>query len=319
MVGVVSSALLVLTGWSPAGASPDGGQVDGAPAWTSGASGAGVADGSFDQWRGSPVSIAATWADSAAGQLELWPLQGEFATWSGDLEIAIGAIDHGETWAQAAQGAYDDRWAESLRRAAALWSSHEGTLYIRFAHEFNGSWFPWSVTPDSVGDFIAAWHRFRALQQQLFPTSQLVFSPNRESAGSFGTDWRQAFPGPGQADVVSVSYYNGWPFLDTAESFQETALSYDQFGGPRGIQRHLEFAREVGLPFAVSEWGSHAAFGDSAVWMEQMHAFFAANAGTGPGQLRYEVYFNVVQDGNAFSLFPDTRLPRSAEVYARLW
>lgn len=290
-----------------------------APTWSAGASGEGVPDGSFAAWRGSAVPIAGTWADSNAGQLELWPLHGEYAAWTGDLEIAIGAIDEGESWAAAAQGAYDERWAESLRRAAGLWAGRPGTLYIRFAHEFNGNWYPWSVARDEIGDFTSAWQRFRALQLQHFPGAKLVFSPNWESAGSFGADWRQAFPGDGQVDVVSTCWYNTFAFTDTPEEFQQVALTHDSFGGPRGLQRHLEFAASVGLPWAVSEWAPQADFGDSTVWMEQMSAFFAAHAGPGPGQLRYEILFNEERDGNAFALFPDTRLPNSAEAYARLW
>ena len=314
-----------------AGAAPDGScpvtatalevAAAGAPRWAAGASGEGVPDGSFGAWRGSAVPMAGTWANSNDGQLALWPLHGEYANWTGDLDIAIGAIDRGagETWAAAAQGAYDQRWSQSLQEMARLWSGRPGTLYIRFAHEFNGDWYPWSVTSDSVGDFITAWQRFRALQQQFMPAAQLVFAPNSESAGAFGTDWRQAYPGQGQADIVSTSYFNAWPFTRTTAEFHELALRYDQFGGPRGIQRHLEFARSVGLPFAVSEWSNYIDSGDTTAWIEQMYGFFNANAGTGPGQVRYEILFNELRDGNGFAVFPETNLPNSARAYSDLW
>ena len=293
----------------------------GAPRWAAGAAGEGVPDGSFAAWRGSPVPMAGTWANSNDGQLALWPLHGEYAAWTGDLDIAIGAIDRdaGETWAAAAQGAYDQRWSQSLQEMARLWSGRPGTLYIRFAHEFNGNWYPWSVPSGSVGDFIAAWQRFRALQQQFAPAAKLVFAPNSETAGDFGTDWREAYPGPGQADVVSTSYFNAWPFTRTSAEFHDLALRYDQFGGPRGIQRHLEFARSVGLPFAVSEWSNYIDSGDTTAWIEQMYGFFNANAGTGPGQVRYEILFNELRDGNGFAVFPETNLPNSARAYADLW
>jgi hypothetical protein len=291
----------------------------GAPRWGAGASGQGVADGSFAAWRGSPVTIAGTWADSADGQEELWPLYGEYENWTGDLEIAIGAIFDGETWAEAAQGAYDERWTESLQEAAEGWAGRPGTLYLRFAHEFNGDWYPWSVTSESIGDFRTAWQRFRALQQQHLPAAKLVFSPNTETMDAFGRDWREAFPGPGQADVVAMSYYNSWFFTDTVDGFRERALDHDQFGGPRGPQRFLEFARSVGLPLALSEWGAYAPHGDSTTWMEQMYGFLNANAGSGPGQVLYEVFFNVDVDDNAFAVFPETQLPDSAAAYSRLW
>ena len=292
-----------------------------APTWRSGAAGPGVADGALAGWRGSPVPTAGTWADDNEAQVELWTLQpdAEFGSWTGDLDVAVGAIDEGESWAEAAAGAYDERWTRSVQQLAALWDGRPGTVYIRFAHEFNGDWYPWSVTADTVDEFITAWHRFRAVQQQWFPASRLVMAPNDDTAGSTGLDWRRAYPGPGQVDVMSVSYFNHWPWTDSPEAFQDKALLVDRFGAPRGIQRHLEFARSVGLPFAVSEWGNEAWAGDSAEFVRQMYAFFNANAGTGPGQLVYEVMFNVVREPNDFSLFPDTLQPRAAEAYRDLW
>ena len=44
-----------------------------------------------------------------------------------------------------------------------------------------------------------------------------------------------------------------------------------------------------------------------------------ANAGSGPGQVRYEILFNELRDDNAFGVFPETRMPDSARVYAELW
>jgi hypothetical protein len=290
------------------------------PSWVSGASGPDIPTGAFGRWRGHDAAIAGTWADRDGGQLELWPLVpgGSLAEWDADLEIALGALERGETWAAAAQGAYDDRWRESLRRLAQLWAGRSGQLYIRFAHEFNGTWFPWSVTPTSRADFVAAWQRYRALQRELFPDAALVFAPNSETTAD-GLDWRAAFPGTEYVDVLSVSYFNAYPWTDTVEDFRDVALRYDDVGAPRGIQRHLEFARSVGVPFAVSEWGNNAMFGDSPTFMQQMDQLFRANAGTGAGQLRYEILFNVVHEDNPFAVMPETNAPEAAEAYRRLW
>jgi hypothetical protein len=291
-----------------------------APTWLSGASGVDIPTGDFGRWRGTDVAITGTWSDQNGGQLELWPLVsgGLLADWDGNLEIAVGALENGETWAAAAQGAYDDRWRESVRRMARLWEGRSGQLFIRLAHEFNGDWFPWSITTESRDDFIESWRRYRAIQLAEFPQAALVFSPNNETTAD-GLDWRTAFPGSEYVDVLSMSYFNAYPWTDTVEDFWNSALRYDEEGGPQGIQRHLEFARSVGLPFAVSEWSNNALFGDSGVYMQQMDQIFRANAGTGPGMLRYEILFNVVHADNPFSLMPETNAPEAAETYRRLW
>jgi hypothetical protein len=287
--------------------------------WLSGASGEGVSDGSLAAWRGSPLGIAGTWSDDNEAMVELWQLHedGEYGSWQQPLDIAIGGISDDESWAEAADGAYDARWRESLTNLRDL-REGRGTTYIRFAHEMNGTWFPWSVPADEAGDFIRSWQRFRALQQEVFPAAQLVFCVNRDSSDN-DLDWREIFPGAEYVDVMGVDYYNQWPYVDTREEWEESLVETDGYGAPRGLQAHLDFARSVGLPLSVGEWSGNADEGDSVAFMEGMHEFFAANAGSGPGQLLYEVQFNVDKDGRRWLLYGDTRMPASAAAYRALW
>jgi hypothetical protein len=57
----------------------------------------------------------------------------------------------------------------------------------------NGNWYAWSVNSGNATAFMSSWRRYRALQQEIFPQSKLVFSVNRESVGN-GIDWRKTFP-----------------------------------------------------------------------------------------------------------------------------
>jgi hypothetical protein len=288
----------------------------------SGASGDGVLDGEFDEWRGAQVEITGTWADAETElQTSLPTLRGrgaEFENWDRSLDIGIGAIGEGETWAEAAAGEYDARWERSLRNLARVWEGRPGTLYIRFAHEMNGNWYPWSVDADNYQDFIPAWQRFRELQQEFFPESQLVFCVNRESVET-DLDWRETFPGAEYVDVLGVDYYNQYPYVETAEEFAEEATAFDDFGGPKGIQAHLDFAREQGLPLAVPEWSGNAGEGDAPAFIYGMYEVFAREGGTGPGQILYEILFNIEGFDDNFELWPDTAMPNSAEQYRSLW
>ncbi len=81
--------------------------------WLSGASqyGAEVANGQFASWRGEPTPIATTWSDATVNdQIYQWPLEMGYKNWTGDLDLAVGAIYSGESWAAAASGAYDARY-----------------------------------------------------------------------------------------------------------------------------------------------------------------------------------------------------------------
>ncbi len=284
--------------------------------WLSGAAGDGVADGSFADWRGTELGIAGTWADNNEAMVELWQLDpgGDFGDWDRALDIAIGAIGEGESWAAAADGAYDDRWRASLTNLRDKWGDRTAPLFIRFAHEMNGDWYDWSVDAGNAEDFVTAWRHFRELQQEIFPESRLVFAVNRESVGN-DMDWRDTFPGAEYVDVMGVDYYNQYPSVSTQADWEESLTEVDEWGAPKGLQAHLDFARSVGLPLAVPEWSGKAENADSPAWMQGMHDFFAQNAGGGAGQIVYDVLFNIDMHDDSYRVFPETRMQASADAY----
>jgi hypothetical protein len=281
--------------------------------WLSGASGEGVADGTFAIWRGTPVDVVGTWSDTTAtDQTQLWGIQPglEYGNWTGSADIAIGAIFAGETWAAAAQGAYDARWTRSLALAKKLWNAKQrGTLYIRFAHEWNGNWTPWSVSAADLANFKTAWQRFYNLKQTVFPTAKLVFCTNGDTVGQ-NYDWRIGWPGNAYVDVYATDWYsmhwNTWG-----------ADGADRFGGPTGLEAHRQFALAHGKPFAVPEWGNNIDVGDQPNYIQYMRDFFTAGGGTGAGKVTYEIYFNVIWSPNKFGLFPQrsTLAPNAAARY----
>ncbi len=292
-------------------------------AWLSGASGVGVADGTFGAWRGRPVQVAGTWNDNLESQAEQWTLRSgfELGDWDGPVDDAVGAIfkDRGETWAAAATGAYDERWRTMLTNLSRARAGRSGTLFLRFAHELNGDWYPWSVTAAEASDFKEAWSRFRSIQVETLPQAQLVFCVNAETSGALGLDWRDAFPGRDLVDVMAVDYYNQFPFVDDTAGFRTALGAVDQWGAPRGLERHREFARSVGLPFAIPEWSSNAGQGDSPAFVRGFKAWLDEHAGTAPGEVLYEIQFNVAGYDGDFQLHPDTSQPRAASTYTQLW
>ena len=296
-------------------------QPDPVPTLLSGASGDGVTSGDFETWRGSPVAIAGTWNDSYDGQTALWTIQPgkEYGSWSKALDVAVGAIykDRGETWAAAASGAYDARWTTCLQGVKARRSGLP--TFIRFAHEFNGSWVPWSVLGTEAASFVAAWKRFVAIARREFPEAKLVFCPNDGTSSSLNLDWRTCFPGATHVDVLGVDSYNQYPWVNTAADFQSKVNRVDSFGAPIGIEKHRLFAETAGLPFAVCEWSSNADMGDAPEYMRQFRGWLDVNRGTGPGKVAYEILFNVGAGFPQFQLYPTTKQPQAAAAYRDLW
>lgn len=302
---------------------PDPGEFPSTWGGLSGASGGGAADGTFGKWRGTPLSIAGTWNDSFSAQ----PLQCtiypgyEYGDWDADLDIAIGAIydERGETWAAASAGEYDDRWRTALEVINRVWGTRQGTLYLRFAHEFNITSSPWQVQGSETEQFIAAWRRFRALQRDVLPDAKLIFCPNDGSSSRLSLDWRTAFPGSAYVDGMGVdAYYRDG--MATAEDFASWINRTDRLGAPIGIEQHRLFAESVSLPLALPEWGNDGHRGESPAFVRELHGWLTRNAGNGPGQISYEIVFNVGSfDNSRYALFPFTLQPDIAATYVDLF
>jgi hypothetical protein len=125
--------------------------------------------------------------------------------------------------AQIAGGRYDAYIAQWARAAAA----YPGRLLLRFAHEMNGTWYPWAVgmagsTPD---DYVAAYRRVRRIFDDAGAKRvQWVWSPNVILGGN--TDViRRSFPGEQFVDVIGIDGYN-WG-TDSGHHWQQPA---DLFG-----------------------------------------------------------------------------------------
>lgn len=285
--------------------------------WASGASGTGVANGDFAAWRGRSVDIAGTWSDDTANSLNFWQFQkgGDYYGWNKAVDVAVGGLEAGDTWKKAAAGAYDARWTQSLAKLKSVRSGTTASTYIRFAHEMNGNWYPWAVNSANYQDFMTAWKRYRAIQKKVFPAAKLVFNVNRESVGT-GMSWTKFFPGSKYVDVLSVDYYNQYPYVGTAKQWTDSLDDVDQWGAPKGLAQHLAFAKKQGLPFAISEWSGIAGNGDSPAYVNGMLSYVKAHAGYGGGQIRYEILFNSGDYSNAFTLYgKGARMPNSSSAY----
>jgi Glycosyl hydrolase family 26 len=261
-----------------------GNAVAPARSWTSGVCDADPV--AFGAWRGSPVGIMGMFGDTSLdAQREQWQYA-HTRGFAGDVDLAVGG-PLGCTWAEAAAGAEIARWKEIAAGIAANW--HYRTVHLRFAHEFNGTWMPWSVAPAEVPAFQRAFRLFATTMRTALAgrSVKIVWAPN------FGT-WfyspDSAWPGADVVDVVGVSLYE-WTRYDTQPAWKAFLAS------SVGPTVWSAFAERHGRPLAFSEWGAQ-----SALFVRGMHAWMAARAGRGPGQLLYDVYLN----GNALQLTGST-------------
>jgi Glycosyl hydrolase family 26 len=324
--GLGDGALVLADGGSPVpdGAVPDGTLGDGetppSGTWSSGASGSNVASGEFGTWRGSKVTVGGTWNDGDWSSSEGQPtLSSEYGNWQGDIDDTLGAFWSG-SWSQAAAGAYDGNWTTAVKNMAAARAGKSGTFYVRLAHEMNGDWYEWKVNSSNVADFKTAWVRFAGIVRAEFPAAKIVFGANNGTNGDIGVP--AMWPGDAYVDVVGVDFYDMWPNLPDQATWDSEYMGTDHGDSPRGIGAWLAFAKSHGKPLSVPEWGLNWANDgspgpqDNPFFIQKMNDFFRANAGSGPGQILYEVYYNI--DDVKAQLYPVASNPNGSAKYKSL-
>lgn len=311
--------------------------------WLSGASSVYAVNGSYGSWRGEPVKIVGTWSDGDPGGSQSIGSMGpgtdmENLNSSFSLDIAIGAIWNGQTWAQAATGAYNNGWLTTLNtlktKLAQVGVKPENT-YIRFAHEYNGDWFDWKVAKGQEANFRNAIARFSSLRYQVFGETnapKVVLCSNEGTSGGMA-DPRDEFvknDGLGRpvVDVYCTDFYNAWPWRTDSTQLRNWLNRVDG-GIPDSPEEHRRFAESVGVPFSVGEWSNCGVAsqcadggGESPNFMVEINRWFREHAGSlsnpQPGQLLYEVQFNLWSQYAIYG--PEGHQPVTAAKYAeQVW
>ena len=158
--------------------------------------------------------------------------------------------------------AYLRQWGSEL----AAWGD---PVYLRYAHEMNGDWYPWAegVDGNGAGSYAAAWrHVHDVVAAQGAANVRWVWTPNVPYTGS--TDLAGLYPGDAYVDVVGLDGYN-WGTGVTGHSWVQPA---DLFGP--GLERLRGIA--PGKPIIVAETASSEVGGSKARWDQDLVAYLQA-------------------------------------------
>lgn len=159
------------------------------------------------------------------------------------------------------------------------------TVYLRYAHEMNGAWYPWFHDAD---EYVAAWkyvrHRMRSLRNAW--NVKFVWSPNPDLWRSTPADWLMRLMPywPGNAATEFV----GFTMIDFGgDRYYPVSAFAEQFDLARRIFREPVMAMEVNVARENAiEWlgdlATYARGGNlSAVILSQGSSRAAALGGTG--------------------------------------
>lgn len=154
---------------------------------------------------------------------------------------------------------YIDAWAQAAK-------SYGNELWIRWGHEFNGNWYPWSVAANKKNPkvYIAA---FRHVHDRFTRVGAFnvkwIWCYNAESVPD--ASWNnptKAYPGDNYVDMVSIDGYNFGTSLSHSrwQSFREV------FAEPYA----LAISHWKRKPLMIGETACATVGGDKAAWMRDM-------------------------------------------------
>lgn len=210
-----------------------------------------------------------------------WSLGGDFPAADAARVAATGAVPEltWEPWDPAAGvaqpayaldritagdfDAYLTRWAKQVK-------AYGKPLVIRFAHEMNGSWYPWAeqVNGNGPGDYRAAWqHVVGIFQRAKVANVSWTFAANVPYPGS--TPLASLYPGDGYVDRVGLDGYN-WGTTQPWSTWQ----SFGDLFGPGVAELRSITTRPV---YVCETAAPEGAGGDKAAWISDMWSWLAVH------------------------------------------
>ncbi|MFH1684148.1 MAG: glycosyl hydrolase [Candidatus Margulisiibacteriota bacterium] len=156
-------------------------------------------------------------------------------------------------------GEYED-YVTGFLRAAKEWGK---PLFLRFAHEMNGNWYPWDgshngSSENSPEKYKQAWLYIYNVKERLKADNvKLVWSPNNTSQPD--ASWNKIskyYPGDQYVDWISLDGYN-WGY----GSWETFAAVFK-----RGYQ---ELTALTDKPLMIGEFASAEQGGSKASWIKQ--------------------------------------------------
>ncbi len=152
-------------------------------------------------------------------------------------------------------GRYDVYLASFAQRLRAFGKP----VFLRFAQEMNGNWYPWSGKKLGAEKYIAVWRYTKNfLDKHGAANVRWIFAVNWEDVPSQGNHFTSYYPGGAYVDFVGVDGYN-WGNLKSGMSWMSFRKIF--------TQRCAQAWRIFHKPVLITEFASTSHGGDKAKWI----------------------------------------------------
>lgn len=139
-------------------------------------------------------------------------------------------------------------------------------VILRFAHEFNGDWYPWSKENGELvptATYVTAYRYINTKIKEAGGTNaQWVWAPNNVNAEKNNLNVGDYYPGDAYVDWIGMDGYN----FGTSQSWSNWQSFAQVFGN---MYAWIE-KNHPNKPIFISEMGTSATGGDKAAWITDM-------------------------------------------------
>lgn len=176
-----------------------------------------------------------------------------FVTWEPWYAVAKEGMDYDEI--------LSGKWDEYISEFAEILKKIDGAVFLRFGHEMNGNWYPWSGTKIGNSKFVEIYKYVKDIFDEIGATNvKWVFSVNSEDVPREDNNFMLYYPGDEYVDYVGIDGYN-W---GTTESWSRW-MSFNEIFE----KRYQEITDNLKKPVIISEFSSTSSGGDKAAWIRK--------------------------------------------------
>ena len=278
--------------------------------------------------------------DSWSSLTSVWPYKRGKAwlrTHAGKFISTVGVLPSGSyTLAAGAAGTYNSYWTTLAQNIVSQGIASQTIL--RLGHEFNGTWYKWSViNATDAANYAEYWRQIVNTMRAVPGAEGLQFCWNGVNGwNSYALE--NAYPGDAYVDYIGPDIYdqswasNTYPYTTTmypygADAATRQTNAWNSIAGTanNGLAWWKNFAATRGKPLVIPEWGVNARSDghgglDNPFFVQKMYDFIQDPA----NNVAWHVYFDVTaSDGNHLvTQLPTkaaTQFPNSATLLRQLF
>lgn len=139
-------------------------------------------------------------------------------------------------------------------------------IILRFAHEFNGDWYPWSIADDKIVPASTYVDAFRYVNKKIKEAggtnARWAWAPNATNGAKNSQRLEDYYPGDNYVDLIGMDGYN----FGRSQSWSNWQSFSEVFGNLyTWIQK-----THPNKPIFISEMGTSSKGGDKAAWIKDM-------------------------------------------------